>query len=107
MREAPSIVLINALLAAGAKVRAFDPEAMDVARETFGDTITYCSSEDDTVEGADALVLVTEWNDFRTPDHKQLASKLTDKVLFDGRNVYDPKYVQAGGLTYVGFGRKV
>jgi UDPglucose 6-dehydrogenase len=107
MREAPAIVLINALLAAGAKVRAFDPEAMEEAKGIFGDSITYCDAEYDTVEGANALVLITEWNDFRTPDHKLLASKLADKVLFDGRNVYDPKYVQSCGLTYVGFGRKV
>ncbi|GBE30565.1 MAG TPA: UDP-glucose/GDP-mannose dehydrogenase family protein [Bacteroidetes bacterium] len=107
MREAPSIILINSLLAAGANVRAFDPEAMEVAKVEFGDSITYCDSEYDAIEGADALVLVTEWNDFRTPNHKLLFEKLTDKVVFDGRNVYDPKYVQSFGLTYVGIGRGI
>ncbi|MCB2211332.1 UDP-glucose/GDP-mannose dehydrogenase family protein [bacterium] len=107
MREAPAIVIINSLLAAGANVKAFDPEAMTVARDVFGDSITFCESEYDTVEGADALVLVTEWNDFRTPDHGLLSRKLADKVVFDGRNIWDPKYVQSFGLTYVGIGRKV
>ncbi len=107
MREAPAIVIINSLLAAGANVKAFDPEAMTVARDIFGDSITYCESEYETVEDADALVLVTEWNDFRTPDHGLLSKKLADKVVFDGRNIWDPKYVQSFGLTYVGIGRKV
>lgn len=107
MREAPSIVIINSLLAAGAEVRAFDPEAMQVARGVFGDTITLCKDEYETVEGADALVLVSEWNDFRTPDFAKLADRLADRAVFDGRNIWDPEYVRSFGLTYHGVGRKV
>jgi len=106
MREAPAIVIINALLEAGARVQAYDPEAMEIAATIFGDRITFCESEYDAVEGADALALVTEWADFRTPDFERIAGKLNDKVVFDGRNIWNLKYVQEAGLTYYGIGRK-
>ena len=105
MREAPAIVIINSLLEAGAKVRTFDPEAMEVSKGIFGDTITFCDSEYEACEGADALALVTEWQDFRTPDFEKLATMLGDKVLFDGRNIWNQKYAKSAGLVYYGIGR--
>lgn len=105
MREAPAIVIINALLEKGAHVRAFDPEAMEVAKNIFKDTITFCTSEYEACEGADALALVTEWQDFRTPEFEKLAAMLADKVLFDGRNIWNRKYAKAAGLEYYGIGR--
>ncbi|MCB2200618.1 UDP-glucose/GDP-mannose dehydrogenase family protein [bacterium] len=107
MREAPAIVIINSLLEAGASVRAFDPEAMDVSKGIFGDSITFCDSEYEACEGADALALVTEWQDFRTPDFDKLATMLSDKVLFDGRNIWNQKYARTAGLAYYGIGRRV
>ncbi|MFH0882213.1 MAG: UDP-glucose/GDP-mannose dehydrogenase family protein [bacterium] len=107
MREAPSIVLINALLEAGAKVRAHDPEAMKVAKEVFGSRITFCATEYEACNGADALVLVTEWQDYRTPEFDRLASVLKDKVVFDGRNIWNVKYVEKAELTYYGIGRNI
>jgi len=107
MREAPSIVVIQTLLAKGAKIRAFDPEAMSVAKEIFKDSITFCENEYETCEGADGLALVTEWQDFRTPDFERLAATLKDKVLFDGRNIWNVKYARAAGLEYYGIGRKI
>lgn len=107
MREAPSIVLIEALLEAGASVRAYDPEALEVAKGVFGDRIEYREMEFEACEGADALVLVTEWQEFRTPNFEQLAEMLKDKVVFDGRNIWNVKYVREAGLTYYGIGRKI
>ncbi len=107
MREASSIVLIEDLLAAGAKVRAYDPEAMEVAAGLFGDRITLCRTEYEALEGAHALALVTEWADFRSPDFQRMAEMLADKVVFDGRNIWDPTYPQEAGLTYYAIGRKL
>jgi len=107
MREAPATVLIESLLAKGAKVRTYDPEAMENARTIFGDRITFCNEEYEACEGADALALVTEWQDFRTPDFERLSEMLADKVVFDGRNIWNVKYVRDAGLTYYGIGRNV
>jgi len=107
MREAPAIVLINALLEAGAKVKAYDPAAMEIAEGIFGDKIELCKTEFAATEDADALVLVTEWVDFRTPDFVKLVNNLKDKVVFDGRNIWSPKYVKSFGLDYYGIGRKI
>ena len=107
MREAPAIVIIDALLKAGAKVRANDPEAMTIAKGIIGDKITYCETEYKACEGADALVLVTEWQDYRTPDFEKLADMLKDKVVFDGRNIWNVKYVEKAGLAYYGIGRNI
>jgi len=107
MREAPSRVLINALLEKGAKVRAYDPASMEVAEEIFGDSIQLTETDYDACEGADALILVTEWADFRSPDFARLKAQLKDDVVFDGRNIWNPTHVQEQGLSYYGIGRKL
>ncbi|MCK6479188.1 MAG: UDP-glucose/GDP-mannose dehydrogenase family protein [Planctomycetes bacterium] len=104
MREAPSIVLVEALLAAGAKVRAADPEAMKEARKIFGARITYCAKPYDAVDGVDALVLVTEWNEFRHPDFDRMKGLMKSPVLFDGRNIWAGRRLAAQGWTYHGIG---
>ena len=104
MREAPSIVLIRALLEAGAKVRAADPEAVKEARKVFADSIVYCAKPYDALEGADALVLVTEWNEFRHPDFDRMKSLLRNPVVFDGRNIYAGSGLRSRGWTWYGIG---
>ncbi|MEM6672145.1 MAG: UDP-glucose/GDP-mannose dehydrogenase family protein [Planctomycetota bacterium] len=106
MREAPAIVLARALRAAGAEVVAHDPEAMDEAREHYlGDEIEYADSPMKAVDGADALVIVTEWNEFRRPDFDALAKALKNPVVFDGRNIFPRGTVEEAGFTYYGIGR--
>jgi UDPglucose 6-dehydrogenase len=104
MREAPSIVLANLLTKAGAHVRAYDPVAMEEAKHDLGDTITYCESDTDAVQGADALALITEWTEFRVPDWCAVADKMKGKVLFDGRNMYRRKILIEAGFDYYGIG---
>lgn len=104
MREAPAIVMAERLLALGAKVRAFDPEAREVAAEIFGDTVEIASSAYDALEGASALLLVTEWNEFRQPDFDRVRAALTEPVVFDGRNVYDATALIDQGFEYYGIG---
>ena len=107
MREAPSRVLLEQLWEAGANVRAYDPEARDEARRIFGDRddLEFCASAGAALEGADALAVVTEWKQFRSPDFAQLKARLRDAVVFDGRNLYEPGEVEAAGLAYWGIGR--
>jgi UDPglucose 6-dehydrogenase len=105
IREAPALVLIDQLLAAGATVAATDPVAMDAVRKQLGDRIRYEESNYDCVKGADALVLVTEWNEFRRPSFERLKSLLRQPVLFDGRNMWNPVELRATGFTYYGIGR--
>ncbi len=105
MREAPAIPIIEGLLKRGAKVRAYDPEAKKVAKSIFGRKIHYARHAYDAVKGADALLLVTEWNEFREPDFGKLKRALVTPVIFDGRNQYDPKQVRALGFTYFSIGR--
>ena len=107
MREASSRRLIGQLWEAGATVRAFDPEAMDETRRIFGerDDLALCDSEHAAAEGADALVIVTEWKQFRSPDFARLRQSLADRVIFDGRNLYPPEQVEEAGLAYYGIGR--
>ena len=107
MREAPSRVLMEALWEAGAKVRAYDPEAMDETRRLYPEQagLTLCDTAYDAVEGADALAIVTEWQEFRSPDYPLLKDKLGDGVIFDGRNLYEPDALQAFGLRYYAIGR--
>jgi UDPglucose 6-dehydrogenase len=107
MREASSRRLLAQLWEAGATVRAYDPEAMDEARRIFGerDDLALCRSAQSALEGADALVVVTEWKEFRSPDFARLQSTLRDAVVFDGRNLYEPEEVEAAGLAYYGIGR--
>ena len=104
MRDAPSLVLVEALLQAGAKVRAMDPEAMKEARRILGDSIAYAAKPYDALEGADALVLVTEWNEFRHPDFERMKGLLKQPVIFDGRNVYDGPRLRSEGWTWYGIG---
>jgi UDPglucose 6-dehydrogenase len=105
IREAPALVLIDDLLSAGAEVAVFDPEAMDNARRVLGDRVTYSSSAHEALEGADALVLVTEWNEFRFPDFDRIKKALKEQVVFDGRNVYDPRTMSDLGFAYFSIGR--
>ena len=107
MREAPSQTVVLGLLDRGATVKAYDPVAMDEAKRVFGANarLSYAASPMDAVAGADALVLVTEWQEFRSPDFGELRRTLKQPLLFDGRNLYDPKEVRAAGLEYFGIGR--
>jgi UDPglucose 6-dehydrogenase len=105
MREAPSIGLIEDLLASGATVRAHDPEAMDVARGIFGDRISYHRQNYEALEGADALLVVTEWNEFRRPDFDRIKRLLKEPIIFDGRNLWEPKSMGKMGFTYFPIGR--
>ena len=107
MREAPSEVLIRALLDAGATVSVFDPVATHEAKRQIGDLpgLTYANHRDAVLNGADALFIATEWKEFRSPDFALLASSLKEKTIIDGRNMYDPAVVRANGLRYFGIGR--
>jgi UDPglucose 6-dehydrogenase len=105
MREAPAITVIEALLEAGATVRAYDPEAAPTARRIFGDRITLCDKSYDALSGADALAIITEWNEFREPDFEKMRHLLKAPVVFDGRNIYAPEQMRALGFTYFSIGR--
>ena len=107
MREASSQTLVRGLLDRGASVMAYDPVAMEEARRVFGTMarLGYATSPMDAVTGADAVVVVTEWQEFRSPDFSELKRTLRQPLLFDGRNLFDPKEVRAAGLEYVGIGR--
>jgi UDPglucose 6-dehydrogenase len=105
MREAPSIPLIEALVAAGATVQAYDPEAIKVARRLFGDRVTYAASNYDALKGADALAIVTEWNEFRRPDFARARSLMRTPVVFDGRNLFTPAQMKQNGFRYYSIGR--
>ncbi len=105
MREAPAIVIIDQLLAAGAQVKAYDPIAMKEAKEHYiGDKITYCDDAYEACVDADALLLVTEWSEFRIPSWNVLGKLLKNKLVFDGRNIYDPVYLNELGFTHYGIG---
>jgi UDPglucose 6-dehydrogenase len=107
MREAPSRVLLQQLWDAGAKVRAYDPAAAKEAQRIFGDRagFTLCTRARETLEGADALAIVTEWKEFRSPDFDNLKQQLKTPVIFDGRNLYDPGFMKKQGITYYAIGR--
>jgi UDPglucose 6-dehydrogenase len=107
MREAPSQTVIRGLLDRGASVIAYDPVAMEEAKRVFGTKarLAYATSPMHAVQDADALVLVTEWQEFRSPDFGELRRTLRQPLLFDGRNLFDPKEVRAAGLEYFGIGR--
>lgn len=104
MREAPSVVIINQLLEAGAKVKAFDPVAMEEAHRDLGDTIVYAKDEYDALVDSDALLLVTEWPEFRIPNFNVVGKLLKNKVIFDGRNIYDREELRELGYSYYGIG---
>jgi UDPglucose 6-dehydrogenase len=107
MREASSIPLLESIWAAGGGVRAYDPVAMNEARRIFGDRTDYvlCASAEEAIEGADALVIVTEWREFRSPDFELIKATLRHPVIFDGRNIYEPSKLRELGITYFGIGR--
>jgi UDPglucose 6-dehydrogenase len=105
MREAPSVPLIQGLLAAGASVQVYDPEAMKVAKGIFGSKISYADNSYAALTGADALVIVTEWNEFREPDFARMRKILRSPIIFDGRNLYNPEQIRAHGFTYISIGR--
>ena len=105
MREAPAITIIDRLLSRGAIVRAYDPEAGPTARRLFGDRITLCEKSYEALTGADALAIVTEWNEFREPDFRKMRQLMRSPVVFDGRNIYSPEHIRDLGFTYFSFGR--
>jgi UDPglucose 6-dehydrogenase len=105
MREAPSIVTIEGLLGLGARVAAHDPEAMREARRHFGDRITYAASNYEALDGAEALVIHTEWNPYRHPDFGRMRKAMARPLIVDGRNLYDPATVSSEGFEYVSIGR--
>ena len=107
MREAPSLVLMEALWAAGARVRAYDPQSMAETARIWGarPDLALCESADDALNGADALVIVTEWQEFRSPDFDRIRKALTAPVIFDGRNIYDPKLLAKQGFAHYAIGR--
>lgn len=104
MREAPSITIINALLEKGAKIQAYDPKAMQTAKYHFADNITYANSSYEALENTDALLLLTEWNEFRRPDFDKIKKLLKTPIIFDGRNQYSRKSLEESGFTYFSIG---
>jgi UDPglucose 6-dehydrogenase len=107
MREASSCALMEALWAAGVSVRAYDPEAYGEVRRMYGDRddLLLCEDQDAALDGADCLAIVTEWREFRSPDFEIMEEKLKTPVIFDGRNLYDPGFVESQGFEYYAIGR--
>ena len=105
IREAPALVIIDELLSAGARVQAFDPEAMPNVQAIYGDRVRFVSNMYDALAGADCLAIMTEWSEFRTPDFERMQKLLREPVIFDGRNVYDLEAVKAQGFHYLSIGR--
>jgi UDPglucose 6-dehydrogenase len=105
VREAPALTFLNAMLAAGATCRVHDPEALANVREQYGDQLVYCDRPYGALEGADGLVIVTEWPEFRNPDFEVLRRLMRQRVIFDGRNLYEPRQMEALGITYYAIGR--
>ncbi|MCC6460686.1 MAG: UDP-glucose/GDP-mannose dehydrogenase family protein [Saprospiraceae bacterium] len=107
IREAPALVIIDELLAAGAQVKAFDPEAMPNVKEQYGDRIQFVNNMYEVLQGADCLAIMTEWGEFRTPDFERMQNLLKDPVIFDGRNLYDLEQMKSQGFQYLSIGRPV
>lgn len=107
IREAPALYNIEALLALGCKIRVYDPEAMKNVKEQIGDVVEYSKNPYDAIDGADALLIVTEWPQFRTPDFERMETLLKNKVIFDGRNLYELPQMEELGYTYYSIGRQV
>lgn len=107
IREAPAMILIDTLLKAGATVKIHDPEALENVRAHFGALaqLHYCDQPYDVLENADALAIVTEWSEYRTPDFKRMKTLMRQPIVFDGRNIYDPAQMQSRGFEYDGIGR--
>ena len=108
MREAPSRVLMEALWEAGAKVQAFDPEAMEETQRIYGaqEELSLCGTKESAIKGADALVIVTEWQEFKAPDFEYIKQQLKSALIFDGRNLFEPKRMSKKGITYYSVGRQ-
>jgi len=107
IREAPALSIIDELLKEGAIVTAFDPEAMANVRKKLGDKITFADGQYDAIKDCDALIVATEWNEFRTPDFDRMVSLMKNKVIFDGRNVYEPGMMKNLGFHYESVGRGI
>jgi UDPglucose 6-dehydrogenase len=105
MREAPSLTIIEKLLSLGAQVRAHDPEALKEARKFFGDRVTYSHNQYEILTGADALVIITDWSEYRNPDFDRIAAELKSPLVIDGRNLYKPERMRGAGFTYIPLGR--
>jgi UDPglucose 6-dehydrogenase len=105
IREAPSIVIINLLLSEGVNIRAYDPKAIENAQSVFGDRIEYSNEPYDCLKGSEALVVLTEWNEFRNPDFQKIGTLMSKKIIFDGRNIYDPVRLKESGFEYHCIGR--
>jgi UDPglucose 6-dehydrogenase len=107
MREASAITLMQQLWKAGARVQAFDPEAMEETQRIFGDQpgLTLCGTKEQALKGADVLTICTEWKEFRSPDFEAIASALSGKAVFDGRNLYEPEMLERYGMIYYAIGR--
>ncbi len=106
IREAPALVLIDRLLEHNAKVQVHDPEAMDNVQAIYGDKLLYADNPMDALEGADALAINTEWDEFRTPDFAEMKQRLSTPVVFDGRNLYNPQQMKEDGFSYYSIGRR-
>lgn len=104
MRESPAITIINMLLDKGAKIKAYDPKAMETAKSIFADKIIYAANSYEALENADALILITEWNEFKRPSFDKIKSKLKEPIIFDGRNQYDKKRMTDRGIKYISLG---
>jgi UDPglucose 6-dehydrogenase len=107
IREAPALYIIEELLKAGATVAAYDPEAMENVKSLFGDKIVYAENQYDALKGADALIIATEWNEFRTPDFLKIVSNMKKKAVFDGRNLFDTTAIRELGFYYESIGRPI
>ncbi len=106
IREASSLILIKKLLAAGANIKAYDPVAHEEVQKEIGDQITYCESVEKSVVDSEAIILVTEWDEFRNVDFLKLSENMKNKIVFDGRNIYEPEMIKEDGFEYFGVGRK-
>jgi len=108
MREAPSRVLMELLWGAGAKVKAYDPEAMDEAKRIYGDSekLELCDSKEQVLTGADGLIICTEWQNFKSPDFELIKKELIDPVIFDGRNLFNGLELESQGISYWSVGSK-
>ena len=107
IREAPAIYIIEELLKRGAKVKAYDPEGMANTKKIFGDSIQFCDDQYEAINHADALVIMTEWSEFRTPDFEIISTKLKSKIVFDGRNIYHHESMKEMGFYYESIGRQI
>ena len=105
IRDAPSLDLLECLLAGGAHVSVYDPEAMDNVRAIHGDRLAYASGAMEALDGAECLAIVTEWGDFRRPDFDEMARRMKSPTIFDGRNLYAPAEMRSKGFTYHSIGR--